>query len=153
MLTVHMSLPPWALPWNTSFLLQSPIFWLISFPWLQTSALLPFLPQCPSQCLLPCQKLAQKVFTLGPRKTDRCSPSMCVNAWVSPLSCCLSQSLAEHHVSETFTWSPAWMCSFRIQKSGKVTGSGSLNTHLHCTQPCFLKWGDTEIAGLQGRHN
>lgn len=62
--TVHGSLLPWA-PWNTSLLLQPLKCYLNSCPWPQTSALHPFLPQCPTQCLVPCQKLPWMAFRLA----------------------------------------------------------------------------------------
>ena len=77
MLTIRVSLPPWALPWSTSLLLQSPKCYLNSLPWPQTSALHPFLPQCPAQCPVPCQKLARRALTLagqGAKQTGLMTP-------------------------------------------------------------------------------
>lgn len=76
MLIIHLSPPPWGLPWNAVLLLQSKCY-LSSLTWPQTSALHPFLPQCPTQCLVACQKLGWRAFMLagqGAKQTGLMNP-------------------------------------------------------------------------------
>jgi len=89
-LAVSVSLPPWALLWKASLLLQSPKRYFSSFPWPQTSALHPFLLQCPAQCLVPCQKLAWRAFTLAGQQDKQ-------TRLVTPVHTCRCLGLASQH--------------------------------------------------------
>lgn len=140
--TVHGSLPPWALPWNTSLLLQPLISYLSSTPWPQTSALDPFLPQCPAEFLVPCQKLPGTAFTRdgqGAKEAKLTTPvhvhwCLCLS---SKHSCCFSQVVPQRHASPL---SPTWIGLFQgVQKSAKVADSGRMDTRRYYTHLCFFR--------------